>query len=185
MAIDDSSSSTTTQQCQIMMDNNLPKHRSVPSEHDIFHWMLFGDALVDHHHQQQQQRRRRENGDTDGHEEEDEVECFNTEFNDSTRSLSECIIPTTSSCNPRRSRRRIRFCDASNNVTHIIPSHTSYSTTAKKQIWSSFDEISQNATRNKREYISEGRNPNCVVEEDEMYYDRTSNELIHPVHLGL
>ena len=172
MAIDDSSS--TTQPSQIMMENNLPKHRTVPSEHDIFHWMLLGDALVDHHHQQQ--RRRRENGDCD-----EEEECCNAQLNDSTRSLSDC----TTTSGPRISnRRRIRF-DASNNVVHIIPSHTSYSTTAKKQIWSSFDEITQNATRNKREYISEGQNPNCVVEEDEMYYDSTSNELIHPIHLGL
>ena len=65
-----------------------------------------------------------------------------------------------------------------------IPSHSEYSKKVKKVIWSDNAEIKLNAQRNLREFASEGWNWKNVLEEDEMFLDRLSNEWIHPVHLG-
>jgi hypothetical protein len=51
-------------------------------------------------------------------------------------------------------------------------------------MWSNSAEIRLNAQRNIREFAAEGWNWEKVLEEDEMYHDKFSNELIHPVHLG-
>ena len=126
------------------MKENSPNHLNIPSEEDIFHWMLLGDDY------------KRESG-----------------INSVTSSPTET----------QRRRKRIRF-DTNVNTVHIIPSHKQYPHSTKKLIWSSPEEIIQNANRNRREYVSEGKNPYSVLEEHEMFYDRTSNELIHPVHLG-
>jgi hypothetical protein len=81
---------------------------------------------------------------------------------------------------PRSSR--IQF---NTTVTVVpIPSHSQYSNRIKKFMWSNSAEIRQNAQRNIREFAAEGWNWEKVLEEDEMYHDKCSNELIHPVHLG-
>jgi hypothetical protein len=83
---------------------------------------------------------------------------------------------------PSKKSSRIQFnC----NVSVVpIPSHSRYSDRIKKQLWSNSKEISMNARRNIREFSSEEWNWEKVVEEDEMFLDTQSNELIHPVHLG-
>jgi hypothetical protein len=83
---------------------------------------------------------------------------------------------------PSKKDSRIQFnC----NVSVVpIPSHSRYSDRIKKQLWSNSNEISMNARRNIREFSSEGWNWEKVVEEDAMFLDTRSNELIHPVHLG-
>jgi hypothetical protein len=65
-----------------------------------------------------------------------------------------------------------------------IPSHSQYSDIIKKVIWSNSAEIKQNAQRNLREFAAEGWNWKKVLEEEEMFLDKLSNERIHPVHLG-
>mmetsp|Transcript_1068 Transcript_1068/g.1514 ORF Transcript_1068/g.1514 Transcript_1068/m.1514 type:complete len:147 (+) Transcript_1068:119-559(+) len=65
-----------------------------------------------------------------------------------------------------------------------IPARMDYPDEIKQAMWSSSAEINQNARRNRREFASEDWNPENVVEEDQMFFDKRSNEYIHPVHLG-
>lgn len=82
---------------------------------------------------------------------------------------------------PSKKDSRIQFnCDVS---VVPIPSHSRYSDRVKKQLWSNSKEISMNARRNILEFSSEEWNWEKVLEEDAMYLDTHSNELIHPVHL--
>jgi hypothetical protein len=84
-----------------------------------------------------------------------------------------------------RSLFRLSRIQFSSDVKIIsIPSHSEYSEGAKKVIWASSAEIRQNAQRNRREFAAEGWKWENVVEEDAMYFDKSSNERIHPVHLG-
>ena len=50
--------------------------------------------------------------------------------------------------------------------------------------FNNFTEIKQNAQRNRREFAAEGWKWENAVEEDDMYLDKSSNERIHPCHLG-
>ena len=78
--------------------------------------------------------------------------------------------------------RTIRFNSSVDIVT--IPSHTTYSDTIKQNLYSSSYEIRQNAQRNRREFAAEQWKWENAVEEDQMFFDKRSNEHIHPVHLG-
>jgi len=64
-----------------------------------------------------------------------------------------------------------------------IPSHHEYSDRIKKFLWSGTEEISENAERNRAEYASEGWDWHSVLEDDEMYVDAESGELVHPIWL--
>ena len=66
-----------------------------------------------------------------------------------------------------------------------IPSRQEYPPQLRKVLWSNFDEIKLNAQRNRREFAAEGWDWHKVVEEDEMFFDKCSQERIHPVHLGV
>ena len=79
-------------------------------------------------------------------------------------------------------KRRISF-DRDVKV-FVIPSHVEFSATEKTTIWSNGAEIRLNAQRNRREFAAEGWKWEQVVEEDGMYFDKTSSEYIHPIHLG-
>lgn len=79
-------------------------------------------------------------------------------------------------------KRSVRF-DTEVRVMDI-PSHSEYSKFMKQLIWNSPRDIQQNARRNRREFAAEGWNWRNVLEEDQMYLDRLSQEFIHPVHLG-
>jgi hypothetical protein len=83
---------------------------------------------------------------------------------------------------PLKKSSKIQF-DSSVKVVHI-PSHSQYSSRIKKHIWSNPREIKENANRNLREFASEGWDWKTVVEEDEMFLDKFSNEFIHPAHLN-
>ncbi len=61
-----------------------------------------------------------------------------------------------------------------------IASHKKYSDRIKKQLWSDPAEIQENAYRNQIEYQAEGMNWQSVLENDEMYVDAKTGELIHP-----
>ena len=110
----------------------------IPSNEEVFTWMLFGDG-----------------------------EASSSNLEDETSVERE---------------RRIRF-DAKISIREI-PSHSDYCESEKKRIWSTSEETSQNASRNRREFSFEGWDPRRVLEEHEMFHDRRSNERIHPVHLG-
>mmetsp|Transcript_7788 Transcript_7788/g.19064 ORF Transcript_7788/g.19064 Transcript_7788/m.19064 type:complete len:174 (+) Transcript_7788:156-677(+) len=61
-----------------------------------------------------------------------------------------------------------------------IASHKKYSDRIKRQLWGSPEEIQENAYRNQIEYQAEGMNWKSVLENDEMYVDAKTGELIHP-----
>ena len=88
----------------------------------------------------------------------------------------------SSSTSHHRRARSIQFNSSVDIVT--IPSHTTYPDTVKKNLYSSSDEIKQNAQRNRREFAAEQWKWENVVEEDQMFFDKRSKEHIHPVHLG-
>lgn len=94
---------------------------------------------------------------------------------------SATITPDHSSKRPIRRRstiRRIRFDD---NVSVVpIPSRHKYSNRIKQAYWRDGKEIQECAERNRYEYASEGWKWESVFEEDEMYVDRSTGELVHP-----
>lgn len=75
-------------------------------------------------------------------------------------------------------KRLVRF----NNVVteKEIASHKRYSERIKRQLWSDPEEIQENAYRNQIEFQAEGMNWQSVLENDEMYMDPSTGELIHP-----
>jgi hypothetical protein len=74
--------------------------------------------------------------------------------------------------------RRIRFDD---NVLVIpIPSRHKYSNRIKQAYWRDRKEIQEIAEKNRYEYASEGWKWESVFEEDEMYVDPSTGELVHP-----
>ena len=61
-----------------------------------------------------------------------------------------------------------------------IASHKKYSDRIKRTLWSDMEEIQENAYRNQIEYQAEGMNWESVLENEEMYVDAKTGELIHP-----
>ena len=61
-----------------------------------------------------------------------------------------------------------------------IASHKKYSNRIRKTLWSDSEEIQQNAYRNQIEYQAEGMHWQSVLENEDMYTDAKTGELIHP-----
>eukprot|EP00536_Pseudo-nitzschia_multiseries_P006733 jgi/Psemu1/304325/fgenesh1_kg.146_\ len=61
-----------------------------------------------------------------------------------------------------------------------IASHKKYSDRIKRTLWSDSEEIKENAFRNQLEFQAEGMNWESVLENDDMYMDTDTGELIHP-----
>lgn len=61
-----------------------------------------------------------------------------------------------------------------------VPSHRDYSPEDKALVWTGMKEISKNARRNHSEFDLEGEDWRTVVEEDAMFEDAETGELIHP-----
>ena len=73
---------------------------------------------------------------------------------------------------------RIQF---NSNVTVVpIPSRHQYSNRIKRFLWSDSREIRENAERNIREYEFEGWDWHMVLEDEEMFLDSQTGELVHP-----
>mmetsp|Transcript_105551 Transcript_105551/g.305322 ORF Transcript_105551/g.305322 Transcript_105551/m.305322 type:complete len:227 (-) Transcript_105551:51-731(-) len=64
-----------------------------------------------------------------------------------------------------------------------IPSRHEYSNRIKKFLWSDAEELSHQVERNRLEFEAEGWSLEGVVEDDEMYIDSNSGELVHPIWL--
>eukprot|EP00980_Cylindrotheca_fusiformis_P000315 scaffold73_cov118-Cylindrotheca_fusiformis.AAC.11 len=75
-------------------------------------------------------------------------------------------------------RRSIKFDDMVRVV--CIPTRHEYSNRLKKFLWQDWEEIQENARRNRREFEAEGWDWHTVLEDDDMYVDATTGELIHP-----
>ena len=65
-------------------------------------------------------------------------------------------------------------------ICRNIPSHRVYSDRLKNTIWIGREEFQELTKRNLLEYMSEGCNPNGVIEEQ--HFVRHNNQLIHPSH---
>jgi hypothetical protein len=78
----------------------------------------------------------------------------------------------------RSTIRRIRFDD--NVLVVPIPSRHKYSNRIKQAYWRDGKEIQECAERNRYEYASEGWKWESVFEEDEMYVNPSTGELVHP-----
>ena len=57
-----------------------------------------------------------------------------------------------------------------------------YSTIVKERLWSSSNDLYQNAVRNSIEFASEGWNWRTVADDDQMIQS-ASGERIHPIHM--
>ena len=79
----------------------------------------------------------------------------------------------------KRSERIVQFHN--DVMVKDIASHTRYSNRIKKTIWTDPATIRINAKRNSIEYEAEGWEWNSVLEDDEMYRNAHTGELIHPV----
>jgi hypothetical protein len=91
-------------------------------------------------------------------------------------------LPLIGKSFPSENARRVHFNPTIEIVK--IPSHIEYPDMIKKSIWSSSAEVDQNSRRNRREFAAEDWKWKDVIEEDQMFFDKRSNEHIHPVHLG-
>lgn len=89
---------------------------------------------------------------------------------------------TTFAKRPRRySRIRERLVQFDSDVmVKPIASHKQYSNRIKHELWNDLDEIRENAHRNQVEYQSEGMEWESVLEDEDMYVDANTGELIHP-----
>ena len=63
-----------------------------------------------------------------------------------------------------------------------IPMRTEYSNTIKERLWSSSNDLYQNAVRNSIEFASEGWNWRTVCDDAQMIQS-ASGERIHPIHM--
>jgi hypothetical protein len=64
-----------------------------------------------------------------------------------------------------------------------IPMRHDYSHRVRERLWNDVDDIMMNAQRNAMEFAAEGWDWRTVVEDEYMYRDAASGELIHPVHM--
>ena len=100
-------------------------------------------------------------------------------LNDSSRNHKWDQIFTMKRRKSNRRRKRIVGFDG-DVMSQPIASHKNYSNRIKSQLWNSVEEIEDNAYRNRMEYAHEGREWANVVEDDDMYIDVNTGELVHP-----
>lgn len=75
---------------------------------------------------------------------------------------------------------RVHFCPT---VTiKGIPARDDYSESERKNLWSSLEEMKENALRNDAEFMFDGRDWRFATEEDGMHFDKVTGTLVHPVH---
>lgn len=75
-------------------------------------------------------------------------------------------------------KRSIQF-DSTVKVV-CIPTRHEYSNRLKKCLWQDSEEIQENAERNIREFAAEGWDWHTVLENDDMFVDAVTGELVHP-----
>jgi hypothetical protein len=77
------------------------------------------------------------------------------------------------------SRKRIVQFDG-DVIVQPIASHKAYSKRIKRTLWTSAEELSDHVHRNTAEFMAEGMDWKTVLEDDDMYMDAKTGELIHP-----
>jgi hypothetical protein len=63
-----------------------------------------------------------------------------------------------------------------------IPMRDEYSKRVKERLWTNAEDLQLNAQRNAYEFAAEGWDWRTALEDENMYRDSSSGELIHPVH---
>jgi hypothetical protein len=87
----------------------------------------------------------------------------------------------TTTFNNERTRSTTAGIQFSSEVTVVpIPSHHEYSNRIRKCLWSDGAEIQENAERNRIEFAAEGWDWHTVLEDDDMFVDANTGELVHP-----
>lgn len=82
---------------------------------------------------------------------------------------------STSPCKKLKFNEEVKVCP--------IPKREEYSKRIKDQLWASPTEMAQMAHRNSIEFAAEGCDWRNCLEDENMYRDVSTNELIHPVHI--
>ncbi|CAB9506755.1 expressed unknown protein [Seminavis robusta] len=98
-----------------------------------------------------------------------------------TRSTSWALHPETMTPMTQDEACSVQF--RSNVTVKRIPSRHEYSPSTRRELWSSLKEIRENALRNEAEFSFDGCNWRECCEEDDMFYDKRSDTLIHPAHV--
>lgn len=81
----------------------------------------------------------------------------------------------------QRRPSRIRLVRFDRDVSvQPIASHKSYSKRIKDTVWMGTEELKDNAYRNQAEFAAEGWDYQEALEEEDMYVDAETGELVHP-----
>eukprot|EP00529_Nitzschia_sp_RCC80_P029582 CAMPEP_0113521488 /NCGR_PEP_ID=MMETSP0014_2-20120614/44667_1 /TAXON_ID=2857 /ORGANISM="Nitzschia sp." /LENGTH=317 /DNA_ID=CAMNT_0000419451 /DNA_START=321 /DNA_END=1274 /DNA_ORIENTATION=+ /assembly_acc=CAM_ASM_000159 len=92
-------------------------------------------------------------------------------------------IPTTGIKGERKPlpppSRHVRF-NTPSNVVVFVPTRAEFDPSTKRAMWTDAKELQDQIFRNKMEYQAEGGDPTQVLEDDDMYRDVLTGELIHP-----
>lgn len=100
---------------------------------------------------------------------------------DSETVLSSSVSTISSSASSASSKNpRITFNTEVKVVP--IPMRNEYSDRVKQRLWTKPEELHRNAQRNAFEFASEGWNWREAFEDENMYRDSISGEMIHPAH---
>eukprot|EP00529_Nitzschia_sp_RCC80_P029815 CAMPEP_0113454826 /NCGR_PEP_ID=MMETSP0014_2-20120614/8063_1 /TAXON_ID=2857 /ORGANISM="Nitzschia sp." /LENGTH=308 /DNA_ID=CAMNT_0000346243 /DNA_START=21 /DNA_END=947 /DNA_ORIENTATION=- /assembly_acc=CAM_ASM_000159 len=75
--------------------------------------------------------------------------------------------------------RHVRF-NTPSNVVVFVPTRAEFDPSTKRAMWTDAKELQDQIFRNKMEYQAEGGDPTQVLEDDDMYRDVLTGELIHP-----
>jgi hypothetical protein len=78
---------------------------------------------------------------------------------------------------------KIHFSDKVSVVP--IPTRHEYSNRIKSRIWTNRYELAELQERNVLEFTAEGWNWEAVVEDDQMFLDSVSGEMVHPIHVQM
>ena len=97
-----------------------------------------------------------------------------------TASLSSSPSSVSSGSTGSKSDVRITFNTEVKVVP--IPMRDEYSKRVQHRLWTTAEEIQLNAQRNAYEFAAEGWDWRTALEDENMYRDAVSGELIHPVH---
>jgi uncharacterized membrane protein len=79
----------------------------------------------------------------------------------------------------RTSRKRLVKFDT-DVLVQPIASHKNYSKRIKKTLWADREELQDSASRNQAEFAAEGYDFEKVLEDEDMYIDAETGELVHP-----
>jgi hypothetical protein len=91
------------------------------------------------------------------------------------------VIPETMT--PARQNEACSVQFRSNVTVKRIPSRHEYSPSMRRELWTPLKELRENALRNEAEFSFDGCNWRECCEEQDMFFDKRSGSLIHPVHV--